>query len=79
MGDTTTQTIAVAIGETGEGFTQLSYPESDVSITTQPESGTASIQGLEEPGGAFVTKLLVVNSTPGSTQNVAITIAVRGE
>jgi len=70
----TAATVSVPIGANGEGAIQLDVAVSRVTITQQPESGTATItavEGAETP----TTRLAVVSATPESTQTVGYTVA----
>lgn len=71
----TTESVTVSIDSTGQGSVVLAQGASLVTITAQPESGTATLEAVAVEGQPNATKLTVVNATPSSTQTVTVSIA----
>jgi len=70
----TSETVSVPIAANGEGSIQIPHPVAQVTITTQPESGTASLTEVAEASPPATT-LTIVSATPETTESVVISIA----
>lgn len=70
----TTEGVSVSIDASGEGSAQIEHAFSLVSITQQPESGTATLSEVAESSPP-ATKVSVANATPETTQTVVVSIA----